>query len=262
MMKRLPAILWLLTLTAVAVGESNLQSALSDMRSEDYATRQRATTMLLANDSLSPQELQTLYAAATLPEQRQRILDVARHHMVRKLQESLSRQGGAGSLGLSLVASPFTEAAAEPNHPVARVGTTYPGFPAYVALKPGDQILSVNGQTLPAVQDEITIRQKFIELIQSNRAGAMVRLGLLRQGKPLEISVRLASFDSLSTLYEGEARLRPPFDAQWNQLQHELTAQNPAPEPLKISLDPRSPPVPDAPPAHLNQQPPDTPEEE
>jgi hypothetical protein len=37
----------------------------------------------------------------------------------------------------------------EPGPPAARVSLTYPGFPAYVALQPGDLIVAVNGKSLP-----------------------------------------------------------------------------------------------------------------
>jgi hypothetical protein len=241
-----------------ARAEVNVQATLSELRSDDYATRQRATQALLADEKLVDEDFKALCAAATLPEQRERLLDAARHHLVRRMQEPLSRQGGAGSLGLSLLPAPPSPGAPRG---ATRVGTTYPGFPAYVSLRPGDLILAVNGQVLPVLPDDVAVRQRFVDMIQVNPAGTTIRLKVSRDGKPLDLSVKLASFDALNTLYESEGRLRQSFHIQWDQLRRELTALTPTAPPLKINLETPKPAPAEAA-THLNEPPAVTVEEE
>jgi hypothetical protein len=229
------------------------ETILGELANESYETRQRATQALLADDGLTVDDLKRLYAASTLPEQRHRLLDAAQHHFVRSLIEAQFPPTGeaVGSLGISLLKSvgpTETPEGPDAGRTAARIGLTYPGFPAYVWLRAGDLIVAVNGATLPTTDDPDTVQRRFIELVQKNKAGQSIKLTVYREGQRLEVSVKLAPYKALQVFYEqAELSLMPNIAARWDGLRRQIVATHPDEKAIIPNLDkvsPVSPPEP------------------
>src|SRR5262245_2777328 len=111
-MKYAAAILLLLAPRALA--DVDVVSVLRELGSPEFIVRQRASDKLLADETLSVPQIRKLYDVATLPEQRQRLLEVALHHQVRVVQQSLSQPGGPSSLGVSISSASAASDAGQP----------------------------------------------------------------------------------------------------------------------------------------------------
>lgn len=225
------ALLVVLLLRAPLLAQGDHHSLLADLANADFTVRERATAALAADISLTPEAITELYAAATLPEQRHRLRTVARHHLVRPLQEAESRNGGPGSLGIGLAPGPPS---GEPHRAVARVTQTLPGFPAFVHLVPGDLILEVDGRPVPR-GNAMEATLPLIGLIQSRQAGEVLRLTVVRHGQRMAVDVPLASLAALEQLYQAQQRgPHPQVQALWHRFERALAERSPPPEPLRV----------------------------
>ena len=216
------------------------------LASPDPAARERATFALLQDTSLDDAALESLFAVAATREQVQRLLTVARHHVIRRMREADFAVRGSGSLGISqriLIpgvadddgrpqAPPGLNA---PNRPAPGPGLdaagaaaagygvivndTFPGFPAYAVLRPGDRIVGLNDIRIGG---QISA-DNFQEMIKLNPAGREVRLRVLRGGEELEVAVTLAPSNALSAFYAGPGgTLDAAYETQWTAARDRL----------------------------------------
>jgi hypothetical protein len=265
-MQRALTTLLLLLLAAVAAAQTRPadESVLRSLADADYETRERATRALLADDALSVADLTRLYAASTLPEQRHRLLDAAHHHFIRRLVEQQFPVAGnrdarraVGSLGLSLLRSVGPAENIEgpdAGRSAARVGLTYPGFPAYVWLQPGDLIIAVDGLPLPASDDAEVVQTRFVQLVQRHAAGESIKLTLYREGKRMEVTSKLAPYEALTQLYvQAELSLMPNLQQRWLTERRRITAGHPPEPPLTPAPEKPGPvSAPEEPRTHVN----------
>ncbi|MCC7193807.1 MAG: PDZ domain-containing protein [Phycisphaeraceae bacterium] len=241
-------VLWivgiLLSLAAVGNGAIDEPSLLRDLQSPDYAVREEASHRMLTDEAFDQPTFLRLYASASLPEQRERILDASRHHFLRVVQEDATKVGGASSMGLTLLPMIAPGEVAGVTQPAARVGITYPGFPAYAMLRPGDLILSLDGREVPGT-DAGGISM-FIEMVKAHPLARSAKVGVLRDGKRIEVTMRLASRVALQSIYQMDGEtLRPELAARWAEQAREFTKLSP--EAAALQADLPSLPSPDAP---------------
>ncbi len=197
-------------------GQTNDARVLIELNDDDYRVRQAATRRLLGDEALTQDDLDRLFIASETPEQRHRLLRVARHRVLREMiRDRFDDQPGPGSMGLS--------------HQTARIGgpgddqqvgvmvvTTLPGFPAYALLEPNDVIVGFAGE---AITEKATA-DKFPELIRRHQAGEEVDLTVLRDGAPMLLRFRLGNGQALGEVYNTtELILNPPYSQAWAAVQ-------------------------------------------
>ncbi|MFW6058949.1 MAG: PDZ domain-containing protein [Phycisphaeraceae bacterium] len=213
-----------------------VRATLQALASPDYAVRERTTWRLLRDDDLSARHIADLYAAAETPEQRHRLLDVARHHAVRRMRDrAFDAPGDRGAIGMTHHREALPPGSVPGlDLPAIEVIQPMPGFPAYTYLRPGDLIVGLDGENLP-VEDTMG---HFKRVLQSHRPGQRVQLTIHRAGELHEHALRLASYEALNLVYNaGAARmpLRSPFREQWLQTRADLLAEGPTPTPLRVT---------------------------
>lgn len=224
-----------LGLTAIARGAVDEPALLRDLQSPDYAVRDDASRRMLTDDSFDRALFLRLYASASTPEQRHRILDAARHHFLLAVQEDATKVGGAASMGLTLLPVVARGEVAGVSQPAARVGLTFPGFPAYALLKPGDLILTLDGREVP--DTEAGGIGAFIEIIKAHPLNRPLNIGVLREGRRLDVTMRLASRVALQSIYQPDgASLRPELEVRWEEQARAFDRLDPAAEPLRADL--------------------------
>jgi hypothetical protein len=235
---RAAIILMVLMLSAAAARAAIDEAALlRDLQSPDYAVRDAASQRMLEDESLGQADFRRLYAAAVTPEQRQRLLDAARHHFLRAAQEDATKLGGASSMGLTLLPLVPAGEIAGIDQPAARVGATYPGFPAYAQLKPGDLILTIDGREVPDA--EAGGIPAFIERIKAHPLDRPLNITGLRGGEPFAVTMKPASRTALQTIYSADgAELRAELEEGWMKERRELEKLAPAAPALRVVLPP------------------------
>ena len=219
---------------AAALGEAPVAptpddaAALAALNDPSYAVREAMTHTLLTDDAMDLDRLRALYAGATTPEQRQRVLCVARHHAIRQIVQQTeaapdaapAAQARGGALGVTQLTLTSENNAAGEAAPGAAgenasgggggggvmVLDTLPGFPAYTALQVDDIILEVNGVALLNDKSHLPFRDQ----IQAIPAGHAVTLTVLRNGERLPIDVTLASQPALAAIYASTAPATAP----------------------------------------------------
>lgn len=195
---------------AVPVDVSGILAGLGD---DDYAVRQDVTHGLLSDDALLQNDFDRLYAASETPEQRHRLLRVARHHMIRRMiEDRFGDQAGPGSMGLSHHVVRVTG----PDQATERAGVmvvmTLPGFPAFAVLEPGDVIVDFAGQP---ISERISPVQ-FQKLIQTHQAGEQIELTVMRNGKPVTVPFMLCQGQALGDVYDTKGiTLKDPYRQSW-----------------------------------------------
>ena len=204
---------------ATTLDDAGILDRLND---DDFRVRQAETRRLLADDALTQDDVNHLYGLSTSPEQRHRLLLVARHHMISRLmRERLGDQAGAGSMGLSH----HVVQVAVPGEASARTGVlvvmTLPGFPAYALLEPGDVIVDFAGEPIP---QNMTPTQ-FQQMIKTFQNGQAVGLTIVRDGAAAHILFRLGPGQGLGEVYDtGGVTLNEPYRAGWSQLRAKMRA--------------------------------------
>ncbi len=224
------------------VGAQIPAGVLDDLASDDYRVRHNATGLLLIDDQLILQDIADLYAQAHTPEQRHRLLMVARHHFIRQAREAAEPQKAKGSIGITPRAMTSRQLP-ELGRPAIRVIDTFPGFPGYAYFQPGDLILSVDDEPIPDADQADQPSQQFIAKIQSYDAGDEVRFAVWRNGETLLLTFRLATVELLSQMYQASNRqLRQPFLNQWLAFRDKMTIQasigRPPAQPKPAGSDP------------------------
>ena len=211
-----------------AQADSDVLAALVD---EDYNVRQAQTRRLLMDDGLTPGAIDRLYVESTSPEQRNRLLCVARHHLIRRLIEArFGDQPGPGSMGLSHQIVRVTGTDGEQEVTGVMVVMTLPGFPAYASLEPGDVIIAFAGQPFP----ERMSQNLFQQMILQHQAGEAIDLVILRQGKAEQVRFVLCQGAALNQVYvTGGVTLGEPYQRLWSEDRSRMRAlleDQPSPE--------------------------------
>ena len=211
-------------------------AVLYELGNDDYAVRQSATQRLLANET-DLQALGQLYATTQLPEQRQRLLDVACHYTVRRMRLELSANKAKAAIGIrhdAFGADQFPGV----DQPGLIVVETFPGFPGHAHLRRGDLILAVDGQPFPADLMPQKIANRFIQTVQKKDAGSPGHFTVYRDGRTIDVRFHLASLHALRTMYQNAQKLQPPFQTRWLAVRRQLAAGQPDAPPLTVSQPP------------------------
>jgi len=194
---------------------------LAALASENYAARQRATRRLMREGAIDNGRLAELFRQARVPEQRHRLLDVARHRLIARMCRRRFDGDQRGALG---VMHRTAEGEALPNLDRAAVEViqTLAGFPAYAHLEPGDLILGLNGQTLPPTHTA----ERFEQLIKQQRNGERIELLIQRDGDEKRLAFELGAMQGLQAVYNpGDLSLREPFGRAWQRQRRALLAE-------------------------------------
>ncbi len=211
-----------------------------------FAVREQATMELLSDDRLTSSDLAMPCRLARTPEQRHRLLLVARHHLLREAQgvdfDGPQRSGALGmfsggraAISLQIPKHP------DDAHAGVQVLRTYLGFPAFAKFKPGDLIVGVRSpraEELPGPTDPTgryktfapdsapeQVSKRFSDLMEKSRAGDEVSFLVYRDHRALSAPVvlRLASHDALNNMYERTSReLQPRYRALWRSYRDDL----------------------------------------
>ncbi|MEE9403888.1 MAG: PDZ domain-containing protein [Algisphaera sp.] len=219
-MRNLLTLLILSLIPCVAKADDNtpqkipLAERLTALDDPDYALRETATDLLLHDDTLDLDALAQAMPAAPSPELRQRLLNIAHHHTVRKIRFDSFETEGRGSIGVvqSMVSEPDDVFGPEKSYVL--VTRALPGFPAYGRLRPMDQIVGLNDQPL----NDLDQVESFPRMLQAFNAGQEIHLTVLRNGETLDVSLTLASRTALAAIYTQPGfTLSPKFDDLWQQ---------------------------------------------
>lgn len=157
-------------------GEGWLEPILERLNSDDLATRERASIDLQTDVRLTLDGLQRRVTDRSHPltaEQQLRLSEVALR---------LFKQTARGAMGVSF-AREQTEAGVQ-------IGSAIDGFDAQRVLRPGDIIREMSGVPV-FTHDEARA------VIVSHDPGDEVRLTVLRNNEPVEVSLRLGRFQDL-----------------------------------------------------------------
>jgi len=194
------------TTPAQPTDATELLAALND---PSFETREAATQRLLADESLTEADILGLLGEAKSPEQRHRLMRVARHHVLTRARIEHFKDDANASLGISqeVVVAGREQAA-------VRVILTLPGFPAHAHLRPGDLITAIDGDTFPAAFNG----QGFAAKVRSYKPGQAMTLTIRRDDQRLDVKVALASGEALEAMYDtGSVGLTFQFAAIWRQ---------------------------------------------
>ncbi|MEM1446000.1 MAG: hypothetical protein AAGF84_08100 [Planctomycetota bacterium] len=240
----------------VVIETNQTAALLADLDADDWAIRQRATDALLTEPSATPRRLaDALNAPDVSTEAQQRLRLVLRHRILAEflanfpappgippdaeapdalgppqareaaaawqalvdtaMAEEAARRN-AGSLGIMHPPTPV-DAVPSREGPEIMVVDTLPGFPAYEVLRPGDAIIRFNNQPIPAAPNNANLPAPVNNLIQRRHAGDTIPLRVLRDGQEIDLTITLASYAALRTLYTNQAgmatRLSDPVQA-------------------------------------------------
>lgn len=211
---RLTVFLYVWLCASLLTASPPYDGLLQDLASEDYAVRQRATRELLADDQIYPDPIIQLYARARLPEQHHRLLDIARHHAIRKVISAQYTKEGQGAIGIThdTVGADQSEV---PGRPGIVVTETFPGFPGHTYLQRGDVILSINDAPFPSGLPNKKIAEQFMATVKGHPSGATIRLSVYRSGNTVQLEFPLAHLDALQSVYKGPGNLQQPFLESW-----------------------------------------------
>jgi len=185
----------------------------------DFSTRQAAMRKLLADEAVTPDQIAKAFPAAESVEQKHRLITLARHHLLRLARQRdfpFRREPGLPTVpgALGLTHGPVTsDELPQLKQSGVRIRRTLPGFPAHAALETGDLILAIEGNPLPANFTSEQISRYFGDAIQMVQAGQTVTLSVHRDGKTVDVKVKLAPHAALSGMYQPE--LRSVYEKEW-----------------------------------------------
>ncbi len=203
-------------------------AVLYDLASDQFAVRQRMTQRLLADERLDQGDIAQLYTKAHAPEQRHRLLNVARHHAVQEMRQRMfDDQEGSAAIGVRHSAFSAGQIP-ELDQPGLIIVETFPGFPGHAHLRRGDMILKIDGRAFPADLSTGKTAELFVRIVQEHRAGQSIHLDVHRNGRTVNIQFQLASLSALRAMYKDAQNLQQPFLEQWLSVRHKLVHQQPA----------------------------------
>ena len=231
--------------------ERSRDEVLAGLDAAEFAVRESAEAFLLTDNALGKAVLKQLIQQAKSPEQRQRLLRVAEHHVLREMRDRdfgnrpkaedneqagpFQAQSRPASVGYS-----YEPVLAHENPdadlPGVRVIATMPGFPGYAHLRRGDIIVQINGQGLSNHHREHDITNWVRWQIASHQAGDTINFTVQRDGKLLKVEMVCAEGLALDHMYttdafESAAR-KGQYQREWEEAYQELAAQLPKPKTL------------------------------
>lgn len=216
-------VLWVVAGMAIYAGEVRAQDVagevidevqvLASLNDEDYSIRQAMTRRLLADDAMTPDDLDRLILASETFEQRHRLMRVAKHHAIRRMiNVRFPKRSVPGSMGLSHVVVHVPSEQGGDSRVGVMAAMTLPGFPAYALLEPGDVIVAFDGEPMPA---NITGPQ-FQQKIQGRYIGEEIGLTVIRNGDTLNLQFKLGNGRALSEVYDQNGVvLNGPYRDAW-----------------------------------------------
>lgn len=165
----------------------------SKLASDDYNTREQATTDLMSAKDLTDSRIEQGFREAANPEVWHRVLRIAMHHYYAALNPNGEvREDEIGALGIEINKDNVIRPDQYPQilqHPAVMITTTRPGFPAHASFRPGDLITAIEGQSF----DDNLDSQDFVQIITQRRAGQQVELTMIRDGEKRTLKIRLDS---------------------------------------------------------------------
>lgn len=200
-------------------------------------------------EPLDHEALRALYAAAQHPEQRHRLLTVARHHVLRLVRQERFKDAGRGAIGIqhqSFAAGELSRL----NQPGLLVVKTFPGFPGYTRLQAGDLIVGIDGQAFATGLSANMAANEFINEIQRRQAGGVVRLEVYRDAEKVSVSIQLASLSALQAMYRNAGQLQQPFADAWTVQKQKIVSQQHRPAPVDFVIPSPDDPERAQPPGH------------
>jgi hypothetical protein len=159
-----------------AAGDEWLEPILARLDSDDLATRERASIDLQTDVRLTLDALQRRVTDSSRP------LTAEQQLRVNEIALRLFKQTPRGAMGVSF-AREQTEAG-------VTIGMAIDGFDAQRVLRPGDIIRELSGVPV-FTHDEARA------VIVSHDPGDEVRMTILRNNEPMEVTVRLGNFQDL-----------------------------------------------------------------
>lgn len=224
----------------VAAAQSSDSDLLAQLGHEDYFQRDAAERAMMADATLTIERLAKLYERAENPEQRHRLLRVARHYHLRMVAQSaenfahLADHPVNGAVGIPQDAV-NADQVPDVGRPAVRVRETFPGFPSHQYLKRDDLILAVDGQTLPRTSDPDITFLNFKKMLGNHQAGSQVTFTVYREGRTMDVTLTLAHGAALAQMYQARDRLGSPLDEgiafNWNTVRHQRFAAPPSDDP-------------------------------
>jgi hypothetical protein len=226
---------------------------IAGLNDPSFAVRESATAYLLTDDTLTKDAIKALMREAKSPEQRQRLLRVAEHHVMRELRVRDFADGkrpdaaddgafiiGRGANRPASVGYSYEPVLAHDNPqaklPGVRVIATMPGFPGHAHLRRGDIIVQINGQGLSTHHREHDITNWVRWQIASRQAGDTIDFTVLRGGELVAIRMICAEGVALDYMYTTDAfetaSRKEPYRRAWREAREELVSAMPKPKTL------------------------------
>jgi hypothetical protein len=228
-------LLALMCLFSVAGGD-----ALADITKDDlaklgdvkYTVRHAAFRKLMFDETVSPAALLEMYRLADSPEQKHRLISLARHHVIRDIrQKRFKGVNPDGALGLMHAGVTPDEVPQLKGRSAILVRKTMPGFPAHAALQGGDLIIAIQGQPIPSGITRDRVTTIFGDRIRDLPAGKAAEFEILRDGKTQTVTVKLANTSALDRIYGGTEGLEEPYAAMWGKYLESMVKSKKLPTP-------------------------------
>jgi hypothetical protein len=178
---------------------ASVAALIADLASPDFATRDRASAELVTrrDDAFRAVEA-ALIAPGLTPEQEARLTTAARELFV---------QTPRGALGVQ-----FNTAAG-----ATIIAQLIPGFPAAQTLKPGDEILRVDG--VSALMPTAWGQARGVRpMVIARDPGDTIRAAIRREGREIELDVQLGRFNDLRGQPLSGADLAEGWALRWARL--------------------------------------------
>ncbi len=221
---------------SLSASPEEVSALLAGLSSDSYTARQDATERLLADDTLTPNTLSELFAESRSPEQRQRLLAIAHHHLLRQhRQEHFDAADPQGCIGVQLEAVAPNQLASL-NRPAARVAATLPGFPAHGRLLPGDLILMIDGRAFRRDTGTSPVTELTAHVLAQG-AGKTVTLIVRRANESVTVTLPIAGRKALEAMYIADVQgtsLAPDLLRRVVALRDQLLALTPPPRNLLL----------------------------
>jgi S1-C subfamily serine protease len=97
------------------------------------------------------------------------------------------------------------------------ISSVLPGFDAMGKLRPGDIIVALDGQPVPDSRDPQGL-DAFSQRVQLKPAGSTLEMSVLREGRPIQVCIKLANAAALEAPLQDVISPEAPQPAQLQPL--------------------------------------------
>ena len=183
-----------------------IEQLVDRLADSDFLVRERATEALMLREDFHEMALRRALSADNHPERRNRLIRIAKHRFFQRLASQFAEAPeDRGALGIRL--SPDNQTAPTrfvlydadhrqlPNTAMV-IAQTIPGFPAFVHLRPGDQVLQVNGRKL----NECLTDTDFVARLAPQRRNQKLKLKVRRGQRVFDVTLAMGSYTQLLNL--------------------------------------------------------------